>query len=77
MVMWMVRVETSIEIEAPIEKVFAFLANPKNNERIFSGAEVKVEMLSEGSIGVGTSYCMSAVLAGRKVDSSPTRIRGV
>jgi len=61
------RVESSIEIEAPIEKVFAFITNPKNYEKIFAEAEVKVEMLSKGPIGVGTAYRISAVLAGRKV----------
>ena len=50
------RVESSVEIEAPMENVFAFLANPKNFERIFAESEVKVEMLSKGPLGVGTSY---------------------
>jgi predicted flap endonuclease-1-like 5' DNA nuclease/carbon monoxide dehydrogenase subunit G len=62
------RVESSIEIEAPIEKVFAFLSNPKNQEKIFAHAEVKVENVSEQPIGVGTTYRTSAVLAGRKAD---------
>jgi len=61
------RVESSIEIEAPIEKVFAFLSNPKNKEKILAHAEVKVENVSEQPIGVGTTYRWSGVLAGRKV----------
>lgn len=64
----MVRVESSVEIAAPIERVFAFLANPKNYEKIFAESEVKVEMLSKDPIGIGTSYCISLVLGGRKVD---------
>ena len=62
------RVESSVEIKASIEKVFAFFANPQNYERIFAESEVKIEMLSEGPIGVGTRYRQSAVLGGRKVD---------
>ena len=68
------RVESSIEIEAPIEKVFAFLSNPKNREKILAHAEVKVEDVSKGPIGVGTTYRWSAVLAGRKVDLHPHEI---
>jgi len=63
-----VRVENSVEIEAPIEEVFAFIANPQNYEKIFVESKVKIEMLSKGPIGVGTRYRQSAVLGGRKVD---------
>lgn len=61
------RVESSIEIEAPIEKVFVFLSNPKNQEKIFVDADVKVEDVSKQPIGVGTRYRISSVIAGRKV----------
>ncbi len=64
----MARVESSVEILAPIEKVFDFIANPKNYEKIFADSEVKIKMLSKGPIGVGTKYRISAVLSGRKVD---------
>ena len=62
------RVETVIEIEAPIEKVFAFAADPKSLELAPEEAEVKVEVTSEGPIGVGTTFRMTAVLAGRRVE---------
>ncbi len=62
------RVESSIEIEAPVEKVFVFLANPKNQEKVFVDSEVKIEDVSPLPIGVGTRYRISAVIAGRKVD---------
>src|SRR3972149_8987657 len=62
------RVESSIEIEAPIETVFVFLSNPKNQEKIFVDSEVKIEDVSKQPIGVGTRYHISAVIAGRKVD---------
>ena len=66
--MVMGRVESSIEIEAPIETVFVFLSNPKNQEKIFVDSEVKIEDVSKQPIGVGTGYRISAVIAGRKVD---------
>lgn len=62
------RVESSVEIKAPIEKVFTFIANPRNYEKIFAESEVKIEMLSKGPVGVGTRYRQSAVLGRRKVD---------
>jgi ligand-binding SRPBCC domain-containing protein len=68
------RVKSSIEIEAPIEKVFAFLSNPKNNERIFSHADVQVENVSEQPIGVGTTYRISGVVAGRRAVFHPHEI---
>jgi ligand-binding SRPBCC domain-containing protein len=61
----MARMETSIEIAAPIEKVFAFLSNPKNQEKIYS--DTKVEDVSKQPMGVGTKYRFSTVIAGRKV----------
>ena len=64
----MARVESSVEMSAPIEKVFAFIADPRNYEKIFADSEVKIEMLSKGPIGVGTRYRTSAVLDGRKVN---------
>ena len=62
------RIEISTEIKAPIENVFAFLADPKNFEDIMpEDAAVRVEMLSKGPFGVGTTYRLSGVLAGRKM----------
>ena len=65
------RVESSIEIKAPVGRMFAFLSNPKNQEKIFARADLKVENVSEQPIGVGTTYRTSAVLAGRKADFHP------
>ena len=64
----MVRVEGSVEIKAPVEKVFTFFTNPKNYERIFAESKVKIDMFSNDPIGVGTKYSISLVLGGRKVD---------
>jgi ligand-binding SRPBCC domain-containing protein len=59
------KMETSIEIAAPIEQVFVFLSNPKNHEKILS--DTKIEGVSKQPIGVGTRYRISAVISGRKV----------
>ncbi len=41
------RVERSIEIEAPLEKVFAFYADPKNAEALLpEDADAKVEKIA-------------------------------
>jgi uncharacterized protein YndB with AHSA1/START domain len=61
------RVESSVEIEAPIEKVFVYLSNPKNQEKIFVDSEFKIEDVSEQPIGVGTKFHLTAVIGGRKV----------
>ena len=61
------RVESSVEIEAPIEKVFAFLSNPKNQEKIFADSDFQIEDVSEQPVGVGTRFRISAFIAGRNV----------
>jgi hypothetical protein len=56
----MTRIETSIEIEAPIEKVFVFFSNPKNQEKIFVDSEVKIEDVSRCSPPKGFGSLMTA-----------------
>ena len=63
------RVESSVEIDAPIEKVFVFLSNPKNQEKIFVDSDFKVEDVSKQSVGVGTRFRISAFIGGREVKS--------
>ena len=60
------RVESSVEIEVPIEKVFVFFSNPKNQERVFVDYSMKIEDVSKHPIGVGTRYRTSCVIAGIK-----------
>jgi ligand-binding SRPBCC domain-containing protein len=57
--------ESSLEIKAPIEKVFAFLSNPENQEKMFP--DTKVEDVSKQPIGAGTRYRFSTSISGRKV----------
>jgi uncharacterized protein YndB with AHSA1/START domain len=61
------RVESSVEIKAPIAKVFTYLSNPKNQEKIFADSHFKIEDMSEQNAGVGTRFRISAVIGGRKV----------
>ena len=60
------RVESSVEIEAPIEKAFVFFSNPKNQERVFVDYSMKIEDVSKQPTGIGTRYRTSCVLAGMK-----------
>ena len=60
-----VKMEGSLEIKAPIEKVFDFFSNPKNQEKMFP--DTKVDDVSEQPIEAGTKYRFSTVISGRKV----------
>ncbi len=69
------RIENSIEIEAPIEEVFAFYVDPRNLEKtVPEDVEMKVEMTSEGPIGVGSTWRLYGVLAGRKLETESESI---
>ena len=61
------KVECSIEISAHIEKVFVFLSNPKNLERVLVESQFKIESVSREPAGVGTKFLVSAVVGGLKV----------
>ncbi|MFQ5759328.1 MAG: SRPBCC family protein [Candidatus Bathyarchaeia archaeon] len=57
------------EIEAPIEKVFAFLSTPKNWEKLMpEEANFKVEELTEKPSGFGCKCHITAVLGGKKIE---------
>jgi uncharacterized protein YndB with AHSA1/START domain len=55
-------VETSVNIERPIEDVFAFVADPRNDVRWWRGVR-RVELL-DGDGGVGTEYSQRGRLLG-------------
>jgi hypothetical protein len=58
------------EMEVPIDKVFKFLSDPRSAEKTLpEEAEGKIELLSEGPIGLGTKYRFSGSIAGRKIVS--------
>jgi ribosome-associated toxin RatA of RatAB toxin-antitoxin module len=61
------KVGSSVEIAAPVDKVFAFLSKLENQEKIFVDSEAKIEDVSTEQVGIGTNYRISAVIAGREV----------
>lgn len=64
------RIEISVEIGAPVEKVFAFYADVKNvSKTVPEDAEIKGEMTSEGPIGSGTKWHLSGLLGGRRLET--------
>jgi uncharacterized protein YndB with AHSA1/START domain len=49
----MIEHEVAIHLDHPVEKVFAFLAEPQNLPK-WQSNRVEIEQLTEGSLGVGT-----------------------
>jgi len=63
------RVEIVTEIEVPLEKVFAFSADPKSFEKVAAAeSETKVEITSDETVGLGTTFHLSAIMAGQKME---------
>jgi uncharacterized protein YndB with AHSA1/START domain len=64
----MATLDFSIEINRPLEEVFAFVSNPENMPRWSStGSEVKIT--SAGPIGVGTTYRSVVTILGRRLEA--------
>jgi carbon monoxide dehydrogenase subunit G len=63
----MINVQVSIVINRPLEEVFSFLSNLENNMKWRSGM-IKAEKVSDGPIGVGTTYRMINNFFGRQVE---------
>src|SRR5258706_2787761 len=63
----MFQVKVSIVINRPVEEVFAFLSNLENNLKWRSGM-IKAEKISDGPIGVGTTYRLINSLFGQQVE---------
>jgi uncharacterized membrane protein len=64
----MVRIETSMVINRPVEEVFAFLSNMENNMK-WRTSQQEVKKLSEGPIGLGTTYRMVNHVLGRQLET--------
>lgn len=63
----MAKLEISTVINRPVEEVFAFLSNPENYPKwISSSSEVKI--ISEGPIGVGTTFRPVVKFLGRRIE---------
>lgn len=65
----MIRVETSVVVDGPRDKVFAFISNFENNPRWQSGMQ-EAKFTSAGSLRVGSTYTQVAKFLGRRVEST-------
>ena len=64
----MISVKVSIVINRPIGEVFDFLSNMENNMK-WRTSQQEVQKLSEGPIGVGTTYRMVNRFLGRRLET--------
>jgi len=64
-----IRVETSVVISRPPEEVFAYISNFENNPR-WQGGMKEARFISQGPLGVGSTYTQVATFLGRRVESS-------
>lgn len=60
----MARIESKFSINAPIERVFDYVANPANRPE-WLDSTIEVKNVSEGPLGLGTSWTEVAKIAGR------------
>jgi uncharacterized membrane protein len=64
----MINVEVSTVINRPVSEVFDFLSNMENNMK-WRTSQQEVTKLSEGPIGVGTTYRMVNHILGRQLET--------
>ncbi len=62
----MIRIKGDIVIDRPVEEVFDFVADERNEPR-YNAQMRRAEKLSDGPIGVGTRYRAEVVSGGRPV----------
>lgn len=65
----MATLQKSVTINRPIEEVFAFVADIRNNVKWQAGV-IAAEVLSEGPVGVGTKYKLDMEVMGRKLETT-------
>ncbi len=65
----MIKIETSVVINRPIDEVFEFMANSENDPQWQSGAQ-EVMKTSEGPTGVGTTYTTVSRFLGRRLEAT-------
>jgi hypothetical protein len=63
----MVRIEGEIVIDRPVQEVFDFVADERNEPR-YNSRMRQAEQISEGPIGAGTRFRAQTVSMGRPVD---------
>lgn len=65
----MVKIETSVVINRPIEKVFAFVTDIETHLQWQSGIQ-EAKAISESPVGVGSQYTYVMQLLGRQVETT-------
>jgi len=62
-----VRIEHSVQIARPVERVFAYTSDPENDPA-WAGAKTDVRRISEGPTAVGSRHRETVTFLGRRVD---------
>jgi uncharacterized membrane protein len=65
----MIKIETSVQINRPLEEVFAFVTDIDNLPQ-WAGPVTEAKQISEGPIGVGTTQTQSAQFLGRQMETT-------
>lgn len=65
----MIKIESSVRINKPVEEVFAFVANIENLP-LWAGPVTEAKQISEGPIGVGTTQVQVAQFLGQQVETT-------
>jgi len=65
----MARIEASVVINRPVEEVFEFVTNPKN-DLLWQSGVLESEQTSEGPMGVGTTLRSVSQLMGRRMEGT-------
>lgn len=64
----MIKIKNNLQINRPVEEVFAFVANIENLPK-WAGPVTEAKQTSEGPLGVGTTQTQTAQFLGRRVES--------
>jgi len=65
----MIKIENSVQINRPVEEVFAFVTNI-DNLPLWAGPVTEARQTSEGPIGVGTTQIQLAQFLGRQLETT-------
>jgi uncharacterized membrane protein len=65
----MLKIETSVVINRPVDEVFAFTTNFENQPK-WQSRLLEVKKTSEGPIGVGTTWRGVAMFLGQRIENS-------
>jgi uncharacterized membrane protein len=65
----MIKIESSVQINRPVEDVFAFVTDIEKLP-LWAGPVTEAKQTSEGPIGVGTTQIQSAQFLGRQMETT-------